>query len=188
FNKLLFDLNKNIYWRKIYDSSQPDSRMADIELILRMLAFAYFPEQKEAGQKQINLVKYLNVFMKRNDELNYEKRVEFDKHFDEIMEFYASKFSMNFFRNGKLAKEGMVFSKKINPAIADAVYAATFYVKRLKGLEHYMDYDLNKKYEDLIQNKTFQDAISKRTTNIEKIKMRMKLAAKILYGVSYEWQ
>lgn len=51
-----------------------------------------------------------------------------------------------------------------------------------------MDYDLNKKYEDLIQNKTFQDAISKRTTNIEKIKMRMKLAAKILYGVSYEWQ
>ena len=43
------------------------------------------------------------------------------------------------------------------------------------------------KYEKLIGDDLFQDAISKRTTNIEKIKIRMNKAAEILYGVSYEW-
>lgn len=61
FNKLLIELNKNQYWRKIYNDVIPDARMTDIELILRLFAFAYFSKQKEV---QINLVKYLIQFMK----------------------------------------------------------------------------------------------------------------------------
>lgn len=187
FNKLLMSLNKNSAWRKIYNSVQEDSRMADIELVLRMLAFAYFSEQKEASQKQINLVKYLNVFMKRNSKLNKEKEDEFEKDFTEIMSFFSASFNMNLFRNGKLNEEEVVFSKKINPAIADAIYSATLYVKKNKGLDDYIKQDMNQNYEKLILNSAFQDAISKRTTNVENIKIRMKLAAELLYGETYEW-
>ncbi|MCQ5098288.1 DUF262 domain-containing protein [Blautia producta] len=60
FNKLLVELNKNANWRKIYNDGVEDTRMADIELILRMFAFGYIYSQEEIQQKQINLVKYLN--------------------------------------------------------------------------------------------------------------------------------
>ena len=43
------------------------------------------------------------------------------------------------------------------------------------------------RYGELIDDESFQDAISKRTTNINTIKIRMNKAAEILYGVSYEW-
>ncbi len=65
FNKLLLELNKYEAWRNLFKNSEEDSRMSDVELILRMFAFAYLPKQKESTQKQINLVKYLNIFMKR---------------------------------------------------------------------------------------------------------------------------
>ena len=82
---------------------------------------------------------------------------------------------------------GIVFSKKINPAIVDAIYSATKYVRDVKGLDEYEGLNMTVRYGELIDDESFQDAISKRTTNINTIKIRMNKAAEILYGVSYEW-
>ena len=187
FNKLLLELNKYEAWRNLFKNSEEDSRMSDVELILRMFAFAYLPKQKESTQKQINLVKYLNIFMKRNGDLDIISENELQTQFQEILDFFNDVFDGNFFRNGKKDDGGIIFSKKVNPAIVDAVYSATKYVREIKGLDKYRRLNMIEKYEILIGDDLFQDAISKRTTNIEKIKIRMNKAAEILYGVSYEW-
>ena len=61
FNKLLFDLNKNKNWRKII-GEQEDSRMMDLELILRYFAIKELYLKKDFPV-QINLVKFLNEYM-----------------------------------------------------------------------------------------------------------------------------
>ncbi|EOS81486.1 hypothetical protein C817_00741 [Dorea sp. 5-2] len=188
FNKLLLELNKYEAWRSLFKNPDEDSRMLDVELILRMFAFAYLPTQKERVQKQINLVKYLNIFMKRNGDLDIVSENELQTQFHEILDFFNAVFDGNLFRNGKKNDSGdTIFSKKINPAIVDAVYSATKHVRETKGLDKYRKLNMIERYEKLIGDDLFQDAISKRTTNIEKIKIRMKKATEILYGVLYEW-
>lgn len=187
FNKLLLELNKYEAWRNLFKNSEEDSRMSDVELILRMFAFAYLPKQKESAQKQINLVKYLNIFMKRNGDLDVISENELQTQFQEILDFFNDVFDGNFFRNGKKDDSGIIFSKKVNPTIVDAVYSATKYIREIKGLDNYRKLNMVERYEKLIGDDLFQDAISKRTTNIEKIKIRMNKATEILYGVSYEW-
>lgn len=137
FNKLLLELNKYEAWRNLFKNSEEDSRMSDVELILRMFAFAYLPKQKESAQKQINLVKYLNIFMKRNGDLDVISENELQTQFQEILDFFNDVFDGNFFRNGKKDDSGIIFSKKVNPAIVDAVYSATKYIREIKGLDNY---------------------------------------------------
>lgn len=187
FNKLLLKLNKNSDWRKLYNGQEIDPRMADIELILRMFAFAYIANQNEITQKQINLVKYLNQFMKRNDNFQLISEEELTKSFCVIMKFLVNHFDEHLFRNGKYKDGEVVFSKKISPAIVDSVYAATLFTLREKGLEEYKHIDMNKNYQKLITDEVYQDAISKRTTNIDKIKTRIELATQKLYGETYGW-
>lgn len=187
FNELLIKLNKNANWREIFGMSNEEPRMADIELILRMFAFADLHNQKENKQKQINLVKYLNTYMKYNSELDKISEKELREEFESIVEFFSIRFNEHIFRNGKYKDGEVIFSNKINPAIVDAIYSATLFVKRGYGLEVVKENDFNEKYSILIKNGDFQDAISKRTTNIDNIRKRAKIAAELLYGVSYEW-
>ena len=86
--------------------------MADIELILRMFAFAYIANQNEITQKQINLVKYLNQFMKRNDNFQLISEEELTNSFYVIMQFLVTHFDEHLFRNGKYKDGEVVFSKK----------------------------------------------------------------------------
>lgn len=187
FNKLLIELNKDMYWRAIYDDAKQDTRMSDIELILRMFAFAYLKSQKEASLNQINLVKYLNQFMKRNSSLETIGKDELTSEFTEIMKFLFDNFGKRIFRNGKLEGEKVTYVKKINPAILDSIYSSTQFARTKKDLNLINTDLLLNRYDKLILNKTYQDAISKRTTNIDKIRIRIELATEILYGVKYEW-
>ena len=187
FNKLLLELNKDMYWRAIYDDAKQDTRMSDIELILRMFAFAYLKSQKEASLNQINLVKYLNQFMKRNSSLETIGKDELTSEFTEIMKFLFDNFGKRIFRNGKLEGEKVTYVKKINPAILDSIYSSTQFARTKKDLNLINTDLLLNRYDKLILNKTYQDAISKRTTNIDKIRIRIELATEILYGVKYEW-
>lgn len=187
FNSLLIQLNKNANWRKIFGMSEEEPRMADIELLLRMFAFADLHNQKENKQKQINLVKYLNTYMKYNSELDKIPETKLKEEFETIMDFLSNRFSKHIFRNGKDKDGEVVFSNKINPAIVDAIYSATLFTKKKYGLDTVVETDLNQKYDMLIRNADFQEVISKRTTNIDNIRKRAKIAAELLYGVSYEW-
>lgn len=155
-------LNKNANWRKIFGRSNEEPRMADIELILRMFAFSDLHNQKENGQKQINLVKYLNTYMKYNSQLDKIPEEELREEFESIVEFFSIRFSEHIFRNGKFKGGEVIFSKKKNPAIVDAIYSATLFVKKGNGLEAFEESDFSEKYCLLIGNSDFQEAISKK--------------------------
>ena len=82
----------------------------------------------------------------------------------------------NAFRN--LTKNG--FSKKFHPAIFDAVMVSAFLINK-KG--HDICTVSVERHQKLLSNGQFKDAVSKRTTNIENIKKRIRLAGLILFGV-----
>lgn len=189
FNKLLMELNENEIWRKIFspNNSNIDSRMSDVELILRLFAFAYISKMEEINSNQINLVKYLNKFMKKNQSFNLISKEVCKNVFINLMNFFSKSFDSNLFRNGKKVNEKFIFATKINPAIFDSVCAATIFCFNKNGLEKYINKNLEDKYIQLLENGEYQEVISQRTTNIQNIKKRINLATSILYGLNYEW-
>lgn len=185
FNQLLSKLNKNTYWRELINTPE-DARMLDIELILRCFAFSDFKTQDEVNQTQINLVKYLNSYMEKHSDLSDVESEEFNKDFDNTIEFIAKNIGVHAFRNANLNDEKIDYSKKINPSIMDSVYSATSFVIK-KHLSLPDGNIIKTNYESLLLNEDYKDAISTRTTNVSQIKKRINLASKMLYGVEYEW-
>lgn len=182
-NDLLFELNKHNSWRKILGLDVEDSRMADLELILRYFAMRDLHIRSEGELKQINLAKYLNQYMSdktgSTEEDISDMKQDFIKMIDKVFELFGDKAFKN------LKKESDNFASKINPAIFDAISVATSYA--IKVGYNFMEEDYLEKYRNLLKNEEFRRVSSSRTTNIDNIKMRIQLAAKLLYGVSYEW-
>lgn len=184
FNQLLIELNKNAIWRELIGTKE-DSRMLDVELILRCFAFAKFKEQSEVALNQINLVKYLNSYMGRNCNIPEDVQQTFADEFTETINVIAAKIGNVAFRNGKITEGSIEFSKRINPAIMDSLYTATYSAIALGAYDESVD--LKAKYEELLMDADFQDAISIRTTTVSQIKKRISKASEILFGVEYGW-
>lgn len=184
FNQLLIELNKNAIWRELIGTKE-DSRMLDVELILRCFAFAKFKEQSEVALNQINLVKYLNSYMGRNCNIPEDVQQTFADEFTETINVIAAKIGNVAFRNGKITEGSIDFSKRINPAIMDSLYTATYSAIALGAYDESVD--LKAKYEELLMDVDFQDAISIRTTTVSQIKKRISKASEILFGVEYGW-
>lgn len=180
-NSMLIELNKNEYWRMVLDMPSEDSRMSDMELILRYFAIKDLPKSSEKDAKQIILMKYLNQYMsektKTSDDEIATKKEEFKKMIECIFKLYGK----NAFR--KKNKDG--FQKRINQVIYDAVAIAT--ANAIK--ENAIDYEVNyiERYKQLLDDQEFKKRIQYRTTDIVNIKRRIQLASEKLYGVSYEW-
>ena len=151
-NDLLFELNKRNSWRRILGLDVEDSRMADLELILRYFAMRDLHIRNEGQLKQINLAKYLNQYMSDKTRTTEEDILNMKQDFIQIF---------------------------------DAISVATSYAIKT-GVEFTQE-DYLEKYKSLLKNEEFLRASSSRTTNIDNIKIRIQLAAKSLYGVTYEW-
>ena len=190
FNQLLSQLNNNKSWRLLYSpkNEKIDSRMADVELILRLFAFSFISKMEEIKTNQINLVKYLNSFMKRNKDFSSISKEECLDIFNSLMNFFIKTFDLNLFRNGKRdVNNNFSYATKINPAIFDSVCAATVFCYKRNKLSDFDNQSLSEKYIELLENENYQSVISQRTTNTENIKERINLATSILYGLTYEW-
>ncbi|MEG0692818.1 MAG: DUF262 domain-containing protein [Oscillospiraceae bacterium] len=187
FNHLLIELNKIPVWRKVLDLPVADSRMGDMELILRAIAFSELLTQPEKEQRQINLVKYLNLYMGRNANINRIQSEQLQTSFTDVLTFLDQAIGNHLFRNGK-TKDGILsFSAKVNPSILDSVFAATVQA-RSKVLKLDGIVDLSEQYTELINNPDYQQAISVRTTTIANIKKRIEIASQTLFEVEYEWE
>lgn len=175
FNSMLFELNENEIWRKLFGTPDPDKRMRDIEYILRFFVMKTNDVLKN-DVTQISLKKSLNIFMERhkNDALqDLEKfRIEFLNTIQLVDNLIGENSFRNFTKNG--------FSKKFHPAIFDAIMISAFFIDKKGYNICAVSADQHKK---LLNDNQFKDAISKRTTNIENIKKRIRLAGEILFGV-----
>ena len=174
FNKLLFELNKDDSWRYLI-GDQEDSRMADLELILRYFAMKELYLDKESVT-QINLVKFLNEYMSKNQNIDSKAYDNYKKEFEFIIKILRDQLSNKAFRNLKKNSDS-VFTNKVSPSIFDAVTVSTYL-----ALENKKDItNLFEKYKKLCADTDFIDVTSKHTTNIKNIFKRIEIAYRILY-------
>ena len=178
FNSFLFELNREKLWRDILGSTEEDSRMADVELILRFFAFVDILGRDEMNQNQINLVKYLNVYMGQYSGLTDEMKNEKRKLFMDVMGFLYENIGENVFRTGKERKNVFAWAKKVNPVVFDAVCTATVLCKDKVSGDGLLE-----KYIGLLKDSEFDIVSRQRTTNTENIRKRIYIAAKKLYGI-----
>ena len=183
----MLELNKLPIWRRVLKSDVEDSRMADIELILRFFAFSKIRTRKELEQNQINLVKFLNSYMSDESEIDDADCKKFACQFEEVITFLYQEIGDNIFRSAKKKDGEMVFAKKVNPVFFDEICTATIYAFDTIGRDKLDINHFKEKYLTLLSDSTFLQATKQRTTNIDNIKIRINKACEYLYGVEYEW-
>lgn len=175
FNTMLFEINENKTWRKLFGTEEPDSRMRDIEYILRFFTMKT-NAVLDSDSKQISLKKALNDFMKAHKEDASMSIQQFKDEFEKTVQLVNDHLGENAFKNYTRNK----FSKKFHPAIFDAIMVATFLIDA-KGIP--LTDVSAEKHKELLANEEFKSAVSKRTTDIENIRKRISLAGEILFGV-----
>jgi hypothetical protein len=182
FNTILKELNQDENWRILYDSI-PDPRMKDLELILRFFTLSD-KGVLDTDKKQISLGQELNKFLNNANKKSNEELLALRERFEKSMEFIKNNLGKQAFHNYSKDKEGIIkkdyiLSNNLSPTIFDAVSIATLQVLEEKGESGHGG--LEDKRLELLKDVEFIEATSFRTTNIENLKKRIKLAKKYLY-------
>lgn len=157
FNDLMVKLNQDSTWRYIFGSSDPDARMRDIELIVRFLALFEGVDSYTKPMKQ-----FLNNYMA-------------DHQWDTAKEPYKSKFLNAIGRvYDALGPRPFHIKRGINVAVFDSVTVA---FARATATPR----NVAKKFQRLLANPSYDEAISSGTTDVDTVKSRIKLAQEILF-------
>ena len=184
FNDLLFELNKDLSWRKLYGLKEADSRMRDMEFILRFLALDSEKFNK-IRTKQVSLKKFLNEFMGDPNSILPSVIQTNREKFLTTIHFLDNFLGEQAFHNISSIDQIKIVNK-FNPTIFDSIMIATgFVLKTNQDIKIEKNVLVQRKL-NLLQNEEYQDLIKVRTTTIERINRRIELAAKYLYGATYE--
>ncbi|NQD69985.1 DUF262 domain-containing protein [Sphingobacterium shayense] len=180
-NTLLFQLNQYYNWRNLYGTELEDPRMLDLEFILRFFALGGQDLRKQ-DKGQISLKGYLNSFMgekEHNQEAFINKK---RSEFIQVIEFLHRHIGNNVFRN--ISPEGH-YQSRFNPTIFDSISIATnFAIEKLAG--DIPTLGLQKKHISLLNNDKYKEYSTSRTTNIDHINGRIRIACRILFDLDYE--
>ncbi|MDN5334412.1 MAG: hypothetical protein PWP59_1674 [Sphaerochaeta sp.] len=169
-NKLLIELNNYKTWRLLFGSKKFDSRMRDIEFILRFFALrdVYL---NPPPTTMISLKKCLNDFM-GEDINNTPERLSFLRElFKTSIDCVFSSLGSSAFHN--LSHQG--FSTKFNPTIFDSIVIAVSFENDSEKLSNLKSHHL-----DLLENQDYQDLIKIRTTNTLNIISRIDMVKKYM--------
>jgi len=190
YNRLLMELNKNEIWRRLLNCNE-DTRMNDVENILRYFAIKNLQNTDDYYKNQIVLKKFLNENMALNCNLstsNYEKFS--DEFINVIYKVYETlgETAFNNVSEKKDAAGNIIFSdqfvKKFHPTIYEAIMLAfDFALRNNKSFENMKQKQLN-----LLNDIDFRNAATIRTTNIENIKKRVSIATRFFFGEEYDWR
>lgn len=183
-NSMLMSLNKETSWRKLWCSEAEDSRMTDIEFILRFFTLNTLLFNG-TELKQLTLKKELNAFMANNVNIDATGVAKLVEEFVCVVDTIWNALGANAFRNlTKVTEKNPVqkFSTSIHPAIFDAVTIATAQFLR-DGGRGSIDHLTIANYKRLLNNEEFIDCITVRTTNTDKLERRVELARSFLFGM-----
>lgn len=175
FNTMLFEINENKTWRKLFGTEDVDSRMRDLEYILRFFTMKT-GDILNTDSKQISLKKALNDFMKAHKEDRPADIQQFKDEFDTTVQLVYDHIGRDAFRNYTRGK----FSKKFHPAIFDAIMVAVFLIQK-QGIP--LDDVSEEKHIALLENLNFKEVTSKRTTDVDNIRKRIFIVGEMLFGV-----
>jgi uncharacterized protein with ParB-like and HNH nuclease domain len=182
FNDLLFELNKNENWRNLFGKEE-DSRMRDIEFILRFLALDtdYI---KNNTASSISLKKYLNEFMGSKNSQNLDvidnRRIKFNN----VMHFITTNIGENSFYNITSGDE-IKIRKRFYPTIFDSLCPAVAIAMERLG-DRIPTENLESKRLELLQDDDYRKYTSEGTMQISHIHGRINLTLNYLFGINYE--
>lgn len=157
---LFKELNSNSNWRLILGKPKPDTRLKDIELMLRFFSFFYI-----LGKYEKPLKDFLSGFMGRRRKLPPEKQEQMREVFEKTCAAVVS----------ALTEKPFHVRIGLNSAVYDSVMVA--FAKHLDKIPA----DIKERYAILKDNVNFLKFTSSHTTDVETIRDRFALAEKVLF-------
>jgi len=181
FNDLLIKLNKLPNWRTLFGKEVEDSRMRDMEFILRFFAVDTKFILEECNATNISLKKYLNEFMgsKKSQEDNVLENRE--QKFVKVLKFVAENIGENAFFNIVSGDESKI-RRRFYPTIFDSICPAVSRALDDFGEDDIPKKDLELKRVELLKDPEYRKYISEGTMQLAHIRGRINLAQKYLFG------
>lgn len=163
--QLLEELNNYKSWRDILGKNDPDKRLRDVELVLRVMAFAYDAESYEKPMKQF-LNRHMAAARKMSDE-KLDSRIEdararFHRVTDAVVEVLGNK--------------PFHLRQRLNYAVTDAVLGVLLAAPKVNEAK------LKGEYAALIDDQGFVDAVSVSTSDDKQVRARHEAARRYLVG------
>ncbi len=163
FNELLNSVNTDPNWRKIIGKPVADSRMRDVEMILRFFALYFFANDYKKPMKD-----FLSTAMKR-------KRSLTDAETSALGETFRNTCTRLIGALGNFPFHGE--GGRMNPAVFDAVFTT---VARHPGT---LASNFKDRHDALINSVDFSESTSESTTDVKVVKTRLDLANERLFGL-----
>jgi hypothetical protein len=156
FISLIKSLNASEAWRHLLGQKAKDKRLRDVELVLRVLALSQKLAEYEKPMKS-----FLNKF------------VEAERGKDDTFELLAKKFSAACEKAyAELGKKPFHLRGRLNYGVLDSVLATLMQDPKVAGLKE--------KFDALVKNEKFVEAVTKNTSDASELTTRFDLAAKAL--------
>jgi len=180
-NSLLIEINADENWR-FFVGEDVDSRMRDMEFILRFLALNT-DNIKNAPKGNISLKKLLNEYMgsasnNTEEAINHQREV-----FRSTIRFIREHIGDSAFFNIVAGEPGKI-RKRFYPTIFDSLMVATAIAIEELGTD-IPTLNLEAKRLDVLQNEHFRKYTSEGTMQTDSIHGRVSLLLEGLYGIQY---
>lgn len=158
-NNFIEKLNLHKNWREILNKKSPDARMKDLEMILRF--FALWQNWKKYKKPMKD---FITKFMQIKSDISEKEQKSYSETFTDVIDKIY---------NG-VGKDAFKLKAGINIAIFDSIMVAlaTIGVNKVKNLKN--------KIIKLKKDQSYLQAVSKSTTDSERVEKRIKIAIKIL--------
>lgn len=165
FNELTKKLNKLKEWRDILGRKEVDSRMRDVELVLRLLALS-----NDLSTYKHPMKKFLNDFLKKRRDIDAAE---------------AQRFTDQFQRTAKaivetLGERPFHVHRGLNAAVCDSVFIA--FARHEKDSKNMNPAMMRESFRLLLEDKKYADYTTKATTNDEVVPKRIDMVDKALFG------
>ena len=161
FNDLIGRLNENTYWRKMFGKMH--LRMKDQELILRFLAMYFVKNENYRGP----LKKFLNEYMGRNKHLKVQSEEEITHVFENTMKAIHAHLGDNAFKPPQS-------NGRFTAAVFDSVSVGI--ATRLENSSILDGEAVKEKYNSLLRNEDYRQAIFEGTASTSQVQKRLGLA------------
>lgn len=168
-NTLLFELNTNESWRRMWGDERRDSRMRDMELILRFFALSdEFILESDKVPYNISLKKYLNDYMGAHNSV-----AEIDslrQKFNQTIEFVFKNFGTSAYHNISPSDQTKLLAN-LSSTVYDAVMIASWKLLQ-DGVAHAPPEEYQTCKIRTLQNPEYQKILSQETMRSANIRKR----------------
>jgi hypothetical protein len=176
-NTLLLNLNTYEPWRDVFGLPKPESRMRDMEFILRFFALSS-PGFAAEERERISLKKYLNVYMGTNRHAGDSDILALQKRFTSAIDVLRRHFGPGAFHNvSPSAPDKLV--PRFSPTIFDSLMIATDQAIA-EGIDRPVA-NPEAARRALLRDEDYRRAITQETMRTETIRYRVSRARTALY-------